>query len=251
MENIHFIDVGSMIHYVRKVLDISSPYRIMYATKMHLLPGTCICRLPRGLGGACTGHTRHGLVLRPHTWTRGRSETQSPAAAAVFTCSHARASAAAATGLPFAGAGPTILPFLPRVPEVGIFFTFSLPEATEAATGVFVDAHPGGVTGFVALVITYASPRTTGAVAAIDVCSFPRAAAVVNASVPGVAGSGPSGFRDAHPGAFADSTPRVAGKLASDFTEARVAAALAAVAPHSHAWAALPAAIMPPGALLA
>lgn len=188
---------------------------------------------------------RHGTVLRPRTWTLGRSGAQAPAAASVFTCSHAWVTAAAATEFLVVGRGPTILPSLPRAPKAGIFFAFSLPEATEAAAGVFTDAHPRGVTGLIAQVITYSSPKTTGAVTAVDTYSFTKTAEVVTAaSVPRVAGSGPSGFRDAHTAVFADSSPRVAG------IRARVAAALAAVTSHSHPWAALPMSIVSPNSLL-
>lgn len=79
---------------------------------------------------------------------------------------------------------------------------------------------------------------------AINTCSFTGTAAAVTASVPRVGGSGPSGFGDDHPGVFTDSSPRVAGM------GVRVAAALAAVAPHSHPWAALPVAIVSPDSLL-
>ena len=145
---------------------------------------------------------------------------------------------------------PTILPSLPRALKAGIFFAFSLPEATtEMAAGVFTDAYPRGVSGLVAPVITYSFPRTTEAVAAIDACSFPRTAAVVTALVPGVTGSGPLGFRDVYPGVFPDGCPGVAGMRASDFTEAHVVTALAAVAPHSHLWTALPVAILFPNSL--
>lgn len=170
------------------------------------------------------------MVLRRRTWALGRSGAQAPAAASVFTCSHAWVTAATATGFLVAGAGPPILPSLPRASEARIFFAFSLPEATEATAGVSADAHPGGVAGLVARVITYASPRTTGAVTAIDACSFARTAAVVTASVPRVAGSGPSGFGDADPSVFADSSPRVAS--------------------HGQPWAARPGAIVSPDSLL-
>lgn len=98
-------------------------------------------------------------------------------------------------------------------------------------------------------VITYSFPRTTEAAAAIDTCSFPGTAAVVAALVPGVTGSGPSGFRDVHPGVFPDGCSRVAGMRASDFREAHVVTALAAAAPHSYPWTALPVAILFPNSL--
>lgn len=190
------------------------------------------------------------MVLLPRTWTLGRSRTQAPAAAPGFTFSLTGVSAAAATGLLVAGAGPTIFPFIPRVPQAGIFFTLSLPEATVPATGFFGDARPGGVAGLVVKAPIYIFPRTSSAVAAIGTGSSPGAAAVVTASVAGVAGLRPPGFGDAHPGVFADSSPGGAGVRSRHFTWARVAAAVVAVAPHGHPRAAQSVAITSPDSLL-
>lgn len=41
MENINFINVGSMFHYFWKLLHVSGSYCIMYTIKMYLLPRTC------------------------------------------------------------------------------------------------------------------------------------------------------------------------------------------------------------------
>lgn len=190
-------------------------------------------RLRGGGGRARIGHPGHGAATR----TPGRGRVQAPAAAAVFARCHPRATAAAAVSLVVARPGAAVLRRPPPGgPAAGTFaLTFPLPEA--AAAGVFADAPRGGVAGQVAAVFTHRLPGTAEAAAAIHTRALPRAteaaaaaAAVVTAPLARVAGSGAPNLPDFVPSpAEAEATvvsdgSRVTSRVASDFTEARVAA---------------------------
>lgn len=146
----------------------------------------------------------------------------------IFTCCHPRATAAA-TAFVVASTGAAVLPgSLPGAPAAGtLVYTFSLPESTEAAAGVYADAHRRGVAGRVAAIFTYSVPRITEAVAAIGTRFLPRvteaAAVVVTASLPGVAGLGDFSdplprITEAEAAVFSDRSLTVTSLVATDFT---------------------------------
>lgn len=128
------------------------------------------CSLRRRGGRARTRHPGHAALPPERGWV------QAPAAAAVFTGCHPRATAGALfvvvarTG---AAAHPGSLAGAPAAET--FVFTVSLPEGTEAAAGVFAATHPGGVAGRVAAVFTYSLPGTTEAGAANNTPSLHRA----------------------------------------------------------------------------